>query len=101
MATFDDADVFACYRRSESIVPQQALAMMNSQTAAASAKQIAAIFEPNISSEALVRAAFSMILARPPTQAELAESLAYLKAQPKREHFIHALINLNDFLMIR
>jgi len=24
-----------------------------------------------------------------------------LKAQPKREHFIHALINLNDFLMIR
>ena len=101
LATFDDADVFACYRRSESIVPQQALAMMNSQTAAASAKQIAALFEPNISSEALVRAAFSMILARPPAQAELAESLAYLKAQPKREHFIHALINLNDFLMIR
>ena len=101
LATFDDADVFACYRRSESIVPQQALAMMNSQTAAASAKQIAAVFEPNISSEALVRAAFSMILARPPAQAELAESLAYLKAQPKREHFIHALINLNDFLMIR
>jgi hypothetical protein len=101
LATFDDADVFACYRRSESIVPQQALAMMNSQTAAASAKQIAAVFEPNISSEELVRAAFSMILARPPTQAELAESLAYLKAQPKREHFIHALINLNDFLMIR
>ena len=42
-----------------------------------------------------------MILARPPAQAELAESLAYLKTQPKREHFIHALINLNDFLMIR
>ena len=101
LATFDDADVFACYRRSESIVPQQALAMMNSQTAAASAKQIAAVFETNISSEALVRAAFSMILARPPAQAELVESLAYLKAQPKREHFIHALINLNDFLMIR
>ena len=101
LATFDDADVFACYRRSESIVPQQALAIMNSQTAAASAKQIAAVFEPNISSEALVRAAFSMILARPPAQAELAESLAYLKVQPKREHFIHALINLNDFLMIR
>ena len=33
--------------------------------------------------------------------AELAESLAYLNEQPKREHFIHALINLNDFLMIR
>ena len=101
LATFDDADVFACYRRSESIVPQQALAMMNSQTAAASAKQIAAVFGPEMSPEAFVRAAFSKILARPPAQAELAESLAYLEVQPKREHFIHALINLNDFLMIR
>ena len=93
--------MFACYRRSESIVPQQALAMMNSQTATASAKQIAALFEPEMSPEAFVRAAFSKILARPPAQAELAESLAYLEVQPKREHFIHALINLNDFLMIR
>lgn len=101
LATFDDADVFACYRRSESIVPQQALAMMNSQTASTSAKQIAAEFETNMSPEAFVRAAFSKILARPPVPVELAESLAYLNEQPKREHFIHALINLNDFLMIR
>ena len=101
METFDDADVFACYRRSESIVPQQALAMMNSQTAAVSAKQIAAVFEMNMSPDAFVRAAFLKILARPPAPAELVESLAYLKAQPKREHFVHALINLNDFLMIR
>ena len=54
-----------------------------------------------MSPKAFVRAAFSKILARPPAQAELAESLAYLEVQPKREHFIHALINLNDFLMIR
>ena len=101
LETFDDADVFACYRRSESIVPQQALAMMNSQTASTSAKQIAAEFETNMSPEAFVRAAFSKILARPPVPVELAESLAYLNEQPKREHFIHALINLNDFLMIR
>ena len=101
LETFDDADVFACYRRSESIVPQQALAMMNSQTASTSAKQIGAEFETNMSPEAFVRAAFSKILARPPVPVELAESLAYLNEQPKREHFIHALINLNDFLMIR
>jgi len=101
LSTFDDADVFACYRRSESIVPQQALAMMNSQTATVSAKQIATTFNPDMSPEAFVRNAFLKILARPPIEAELAESLSYLQDQPKREHFIHALINLNDFLIIR
>ncbi|HBO50842.1 MAG TPA: hypothetical protein DD471_02575, partial [Planctomycetes bacterium] len=101
LATFDDADVFACYRRSESIVPQQALAMMNSQTATASAKQIAATFKPGMSSEAFARAAFLKILGRQPAEAELAESLAFLEEQKKRDYFIHALINLNDFLVIR
>ena len=101
LETFDDADVFACYRRSESIVPQQALAMMNSQTAATAAQQIAATFKPELSAETFVRSAFLKILARQPTDAELTESLSYLKDQPRREHFIHALLNLNDFLVIR
>ena len=101
LSTFDDADVFACYRRSESIVPQQALAMMNSETATASAKQIAATFSPKMDSEDFARAAFLRILAREPAEVELAESLSYLRNQPRREHFIHALINLNDFLVIR
>ena len=101
LSTFDDADVFACYRRSESIVPQQALAMMNSETATTSAKQIAATFSPDMNSGEFVRAAFLRILAREPAEAELAESLSYLRDQPRREHFIHALINLNDFLVIR
>ena len=101
LETFDDADVFGCYRRSESIVPQQALAMMNSQTASASAKQIAKSFQSDMVPEAFVEAAFLKILARKPTDKEVAESLSYIKEQPKREHFIHALINLNDFLVIR
>ncbi|MBO61622.1 MAG: hypothetical protein CMO63_06605 [Verrucomicrobiales bacterium] len=101
LSTFDDADVFACYRRGESVVPQQALAMMNSQTAIASAKQIASVFDADLSAEEFVRAAFFKILARQPADSELAECLSYLKKQPKREHFIHALINLNDFMMIR
>jgi hypothetical protein len=101
LSTFDDADVFACYQRSESIVPQQALAMMNSQTATAAAKQIAATFNPDMGPDPFVRAAFLKILARPPAESELAASLSYLNDQPQREHFIHALINLNDFLVIR
>ena len=101
LENFDDADVFACYRRSESIVPQQALAMMNSQMSASSARQITAGFPKDMDSKELVQAAFLKILARPPSEGELAESLKYLIEQPKREHFIHALINLNDFLVIR
>ena len=101
LETFDDADVFACYQRSESIVPQQALAMMNSQTSASAAKQITTTFKPDLTPEVFIQAAFLKILARPPSEEELAESLLYLKDQTKREHFIHALLNLNDFLVIR
>ena len=101
LTTFDDADVFACYRRSESIVPQQALAMMNSQLATASAKQITTTFNSDLTREAFVQAAFLKILARKPNETELTVSLAYLEKQPNREHFINALINLNDFVMIR
>jgi hypothetical protein len=101
LETFDDADVFACYRRSESIVPQQALAMMNSQTATMAANQITEGFEKGLDQEAFVQAAFFKILARQASESELAESLAFLQEQPDREHFIHALLNLNDFLVIR
>ncbi|MGB0582515.1 MAG: DUF1553 domain-containing protein, partial [Limisphaerales bacterium] len=101
LETFDDADVFACYRRSESVVPQQALAMMNSQTTTAASKQIAAAFKQDLTPEAFVQAAFLKILARPAAESELAKSRSYLKGQTKREHFIHALLNHNDFLVIR
>ena len=101
LTTFDDADVFACYRRSESIVPQQALAMMNSQLATASAKQITTTFNSALTREAFVQAAFLKLLARQPNETELTVSLAYLEKHPNREHFINALINLNDFVMIR
>ena len=101
LTTFDDADVFACYRRSESIVPQQALAMMNSQFATASAKQITTTFNSALTREAFVQAAFLKLLARQPNETELTVSLAYLEKHPNREHFINALINLNDFVMIR
>lgn len=101
LETFDDADVFACYRRSESIVPQQALAMMNSKTAAEAAKQITAIFGKNLDDKAFIQAAFLKVLGRRAHESEFAESLAFLKEQPKRENFVHALLNLNDFLVIR
>ena len=101
LTTFDDADVFACYRRSESIVPQQALAMMNSPLATAAAKQIATTFHTDLTQEEFVRAAFLKVLGRQPNDSELTVSLTYLKEQAAPEYFIAALINLNDFVMIR
>jgi cytochrome c553 len=101
LSTFDDADVFSCYQRSESIVPQQALALMNSQTANIAASQIAEKLKATKSPEAFIKAAFFKILARQPTAIELTASMVFLKQQPKREYFISALINHNDFLVIR
>src|SRR5207253_11111809 len=40
LSLFDDANVLECYRRTESIVPQQALAMTNSQFASEMAGRI-------------------------------------------------------------
>ena len=101
LTMFDDADVFACYRRSESIVPQQALAMMNSPFATTAAKQIAATFGETLTPEEFVQTAFLKVVAREPNEAEMKVSLEYLQKQPAREHFVTALINLNDFVMIR
>ena len=74
---------------------------MNSSLATSSAKQIAPTFRPELTPEVFVQPAFLKILARSPSESELAASLAYLEQQPKREYFITALINLNDFVMIR
>jgi len=41
LSMFDDADILRCYRRNESIVPQQALAMANSKLALSMARKIA------------------------------------------------------------
>ncbi|MGB0326181.1 MAG: PSD1 and planctomycete cytochrome C domain-containing protein [Akkermansiaceae bacterium] len=101
LETFDDADVFGCYRRSESIVPQQALAMMNSKTAAEAARKIAASFGKDLDNEKFIKAVFFKILGRKAYESELAESLTFLKQSSNREHFVHALINLNDFFVIR
>ena len=45
LSMFDDADLLQCYRRSESIVPQQALALANSELSLQAAARIAAQLE--------------------------------------------------------
>jgi mono/diheme cytochrome c family protein len=118
LAMFDDANVLDCYRRSESIVPQQALALENSPLATSLAEKIARRIvgsAPNASDGDFVRAAFVAVLAVEPTAEEQAVAVAGLarltelaraqgRPQPAasaRSGLIHALLNHNDFITIR
>jgi hypothetical protein len=88
---FDRANVTDCYRRSQTVVPQQALAMINSSLALAQARRLAAslieaIEETSIPSadSAFVAASFERILCRDPTAEEQSMCLEFLDEQSQR-----------------
>ena len=101
VANFDDADVFQCYRRDESIIPQRALAMMNSREANQAAAQIVEQFKSLPDSRRFAEATFELVLSRKPSPAELDACLGFLQANPDRIRLVHALLNHNDFQVIR
>ena len=118
LTTFDEADALECYRRRESIVPQQALALANSKLALDMADKIADRLGKKLGDMAdrsFADEAFLTVLARTPTIPELtACTLAltrwrelYVNLPPAeatrraRAHLVHALINHNDFVTIR
>jgi mono/diheme cytochrome c family protein len=116
LSMFDDASVLECYRRAESIVPQQALAVSNSKLALSAAARINARLHERlgkVSDADFVRAAFETVLASMPTAEEEKECLATLaaleglfKRQPDtvrraRGDLIRALVNHNDFVTVR
>lgn len=101
LSTFDDAEILACYRRSESIIPQQALALSNSKLALEMAAKIPAAFGENLSTTEFAREAFQLILCREPNPSELAECVNFLNEEKDRGRLVHALLNHNDFIMIR
>jgi hypothetical protein len=113
---FDDANPLECYRRAESILPQQALTLQNSRQALHAAERIAARLDAaNPSDAAFLRAAFETVLACVPTPLELAECERALEElqdlgqkakrpdarQRARATVLHALLNHNDFVTIR
>jgi hypothetical protein len=111
LTTFDDALVKDCYRREQSIVPQQALALSNSALALESAEKIALrITEIAPEEENFIRSAFRCVTAINPNEEELAASAAAIAAWQKlpgeskhsaRVNFIWVLINHNDFVTLR
>ena len=122
LSMFDDADILACYRRCESIVPQQALALSNGQLARRMARGLTTRLTRelgNVDDERFLEAAYGAILAVKPTAQEISacrEALAVTKEvlagfpdalEPSeltaraRENLVHALFNHNDFITIR
>lgn len=114
LTTFDEAPVKECYRREQSIVPQQALALTNSQLVLDASKPMAeriakSLPEPNDDRQ-YVQQAFRVVLGIEPSQAELE---AGAKAMSKwreasdnqnrgaHELLVWALLNHNDFVTLR
>ncbi len=116
LKVFDVASPNECFARSESIVPQQALALANSKLSFAMAREIATQLGTGPASR-FVTGAFEKILGRNPTAAELRESTKYLSeeetlhrknampsagaAKRAKESLVHVLLNHNDFVTVR
>ena len=90
LVIFDAASPNECYRRSESIIPQQALALANSSLALGQSRLLASSLwkeasdnEPDDSSAEFVRMAYLQILSRPPAEKELTLCLNFLDEQAK------------------
>ncbi len=84
LTLFDAASVNECYRRNESIVPQQALALANSSLALTQARTLARTLSQRIGTEgneAFIVAAFEQVLCRKPTEQELTACRQFLGEQ--------------------
>jgi hypothetical protein len=123
LTTFDEAPVKECYRRDQSIVPQQALALSNSRLVHDAAGQIAERLSRPAASElsplddqAFVRRAFLVMLGMAANEDEIGASMKALEAwralpdaaadaagsvDGARGHFVWALLNHNDFVTVR
>ena len=118
LSAFDDANVLDCYRRGDSIVPQQALALENSKLAMEMVERIAQRLQdanPTVSDREFAQIAFVTILADEPTRAELEwiagsmTKMRELAQDPDSDHatrqarvsLVRGLVNHNDFITIR
>jgi len=114
---FDPADACDCYRRSTSVVPQQALALTNSELFVELSRVVAQNLREEVGETGFVTAAFEHVLSRPPTGAEAARCREFLEQQvelyrreepagqdPVRragESLVRVLFNHHDFVTIR
>jgi hypothetical protein len=121
LMTFDEAGVKECYRRDQSIIPQQALALTNSRMLHDSARQIAKrLSQPAMSGmpppddKEFAQRAFYAIASGRPNEDELRACITALTewrrlpevagdspADTARAYLVWALLNHNDFITLR
>ncbi len=131
LVIFDAANPTDCYRRSESIIPQQALALANSPLSRDQSRQLAKRLSDEAVDDAdFIELAFRTALGRPVRPDESSACMSFLGGQPKllesldslelidgtaktlvpasedpaqraRESLIHVLLNHNDFVTLR
>jgi hypothetical protein len=90
LETMDGPNVNECYRRTTTILPQQALAMTNSEllvhcgrclAARIQAEHAAVATDANLDDTRFIDRAFRLILGRPPSPAESIASVEFLSSQ--------------------
>jgi len=115
LTTFDDALVKECYRREQSIVPQQALALANAGLVRDAAEALAARIAPTAADDqAFADCAFTVVLGRGPTPDEAAacgEAVAEWRRLPEAKqqgpaerawvNLVWSLLNHTDFVTLR
>lgn len=109
---FDAPNPTECYRRTETIAPQQALALTNSKLSTENSRLLAQKLlreaAPGADADRLISEAWELVLARRPSAQELAASVHFLP-QAGRERpdaaslagLIQVLFNHHDFVSIR
>ena len=112
---FDAPEPADCYRRTRSIIPQQALALTNSELVHELSGELSTSLWQSVPPErraepsAFIVAAHEQILGREPTGSEMALCTEFLTttidqtadAARLRESLVRVLLNHNDFLSIR
>jgi hypothetical protein len=84
LVLFDGPGIIECYERTESVIPQQSLALLNSSLAQDAARRIARELSPKAPESAdFIAHAFRRLLGRPPTGEETKACLEFLDSQSK------------------
>lgn len=127
---FDGASVLECYQRESTIIPQQALALVNDVVVREQSRRLARdLSEQATEPGSFVHAAYLKVLSRAPSQAEQEKCIDFLQSQANfvrtaeltypdeapagrlapaadpqlraRESLIHVLLNHHDFITLR
>jgi hypothetical protein len=99
LSAFDAAGPTECYRRANTVVPQQAMALINSRLSSRAAEAVAKDLG-ELAPEQFVRTAYLLLLGREPVPAESDLCKEYLQKN-SRASLVQALFNHADFTTIR